>query len=80
MPVNDVTRLWDMVNRHDKDLYHGNGKPAITVRLSDVEGDVSDLKTCTTNMEKKQDRILWLVVTTLVTLVTLLITTLVRGH
>lgn len=29
--------LWLMVRRHDRDLYRGNGKPGVTIRLNDLE-------------------------------------------
>lgn len=32
------------VDKHQKDLYEGNGKPALTVRMALVESDVSEVK------------------------------------
>lgn len=49
-----IAQVERKAERHDKDLYHGNGKPALTVRMNDVENDVRDLKTIRDEERKSQ--------------------------
>lgn len=35
--VHNIADLRTLVNRHDQDLYRGNGKPGITTRLQRLE-------------------------------------------
>lgn len=44
-----------MAQRHDKDLYHGNGKPALTIRMALMEDIVEKISH---NLSK----IVWLIV------------------
>lgn len=39
--------LWRKVEKHDRDLYEGNGKdnPSLTTRMALNEGDIEDVKT-----------------------------------
>jgi hypothetical protein len=54
--------LREQVKRHEKDLYHGNGKPALTIRMDRVEVWQDEMRT---NVRW----ILGLVVTVLLTVV-----------
>lgn len=36
-----LTAAERLLDKHDTDLYRGNGKPAVTVRLSDLEREVA---------------------------------------
>lgn len=42
MPTNNGP-LYETVERHERDLYRGNGKPGITTRLQTLEDDVKDI-------------------------------------
>lgn len=33
----DPETLWEYVRRHERDLYRGNGKPGLTLRMQSVE-------------------------------------------
>ena len=49
MPVqgNDnwrIARLEEITERHDKDLYRGNGKPGMTTRMEKVEEALTSIK------------------------------------
>lgn len=61
----DVRR---MVDRHDQDLYRGNGKPGITTRIAVTEAKVTVVEECITSLKetieagaRKTDRLTWLV-------------------
>lgn len=45
----------DMVHRHEKDLYHGNGLPGLTTRMALMEDIV-------TKISKNLSKIVWLIV------------------
>jgi hypothetical protein len=46
-----------MVRRHEKDLYHGNGKPAITVRIEKVEEAIKQIIEAREKSDAKQNKI-----------------------
>ena len=37
-----IQRLEELVERHDKDMYRGNGKPGITTRMEKVEEAIAN--------------------------------------
>jgi hypothetical protein len=40
----ELKRICDLVERHDKDIYRGNGKPGITTRMEKVEEALGSIK------------------------------------
>ena len=38
----EIERLCALVERHDKDIYRGNGKPGITTRMEKVEEAIAN--------------------------------------
>lgn len=56
-----------MVRRHEKDLYHGNGKPALTVRMSQLEEAIKEIIETRKIANAKQDKIQMLVWAALIT-------------
>lgn len=51
----EENRLHEAVNRHEKDLYRGNGKPGLTTRMAVVEDAVERIGS---NLSK----IVWLLI------------------
>lgn len=39
-----ITQLEKACERHDRDLYHGNGKPGITTRMEKIEEAMTSIK------------------------------------
>lgn len=58
-----------MVDRHENDLYHGNGKPGITNRLQVIEDDVSRSAEQVEFLDKKFWAIILLLLTILGTVI-----------
>lgn len=46
-----------MVDRHDQDLYRGNGKPGLTTRMQMAENEIRDICEREERSAKKRDRI-----------------------
>jgi hypothetical protein len=46
-----------MIERHDQDLYRGNGKPGLTTRIQMIEQDIRDICERENRAAKKRDRI-----------------------
>ena len=40
----ELNRIKELLERHEKDLYRGNGKPGITTRMEKVEEAVASMK------------------------------------
>lgn len=59
--------LASMVQRHERDLYRGNGKPSLTVRMELMENAIENLLELEEAKAKKQDRIQMLVWAALIT-------------
>lgn len=72
------TGRWLLVEKHENDLYRGNGKPGLTTRMAVAEGRLDDHDDVMGKLDKQGTRIIWLLVSVLVTLITLLGTELVR--
>jgi hypothetical protein len=53
------------VAKHDRDLYEGNGKPAITIRLAELESYMNDSKDRLKSIDKKFSAIISLLLATL---------------
>jgi hypothetical protein len=49
-----------MVDRHDQDLYRGNGKPGLTTRVALLED-------CVDSISKNLSKLVWLVVSGILT-------------
>lgn len=49
-----------MVDRHDQDLYRGNGKPGLTTRMALMED-------CVEKISKNLNKITWLLVAAIIT-------------
>lgn len=65
----EVARL---VQRHDKDLYYGNGKPGLTTRMALMED-------CVNKISRNLSKIVWLIVSGGITgLVALIVDIVVR--
>lgn len=42
--IRQLKELWKKFEKHDQDLYHGNGKPGLTVRMELAEKEIFDMK------------------------------------
>jgi len=51
----DDTSFHRMVLRHEKDLYHGNGKPALTERMALMEKCVAGIENRLISIDEKTD-------------------------
>lgn len=65
--------LREMVERHEKDLYRGNGLPGITTRMQNAENRVSAIERLIAEQAKKRDTKLNLVLGGIVTIATALV-------
>lgn len=65
-----IREIETTVRRHDRDLYQGNGKPAITVRMAVMED-------CVERINRNLSKISYLLISTLITAVATIIVTLV---
>lgn len=61
--------LHDIVQRHEKDLYRGNGLPGITTRLKSVEDRVTTIEQLLQQKANRSDRKLNILLATTGTLV-----------
>jgi hypothetical protein len=68
----DVRR---MVERHDQDLYRGNGKPGLTERMRMAEKEIEDMVDRELRSVKKRDRVELLVWGALIVAIANLIST-----
>lgn len=50
------------VDRIEKDLYYGNGKPALTIRMQQCEDRVDDVKENVTQIRNDLRKVVWFVV------------------
>ena len=78
MPIND-SRYHLMVDKHEQDLYRGNGKPGLTTRMAGAEGRLDNHDTLMAKLERQGGRMIALLISTLVSILTLLIVELVKG-
>lgn len=58
--AHNIGNLQRMVDRHDQDLYRGNGKPGVTTRLAVLED-------CVTSINKNLSKIAWLIISAALT-------------
>lgn len=60
-----------LLQKHDRDLYHGNGKPGLTTRIALLEECVDKIDEAIQNAARKTDRLTWLVAVGVGILITL---------
>lgn len=63
----------EMVQRHEKDLYRGNGKPGLTTRMALMED-------CVEKISKNLNKITWLIVSSAITAVIAVCVDIVLRH
>ena len=56
-----------MVQKHDDDLYRGNGKPGLTTRVAVCEERIDGVKELLEKLTANQSKMTWLVLATLLT-------------
>lgn len=54
-----------MLQKHDQDLYRGNGKPALTVRMAIAEKDIENMQKAADEIRGDSKAIKLMVLTTL---------------
>lgn len=54
-----------MLTKMFRDMYFGNGKPSITVRMETVENNQENMTERVANIEKLLNKAMWLLITTL---------------
>lgn len=59
--------LAQTVQKHDDDLYRGNGKPGLTTRMAVCEERIDDVKESFDKLMAHQSRMTWLALGTLLT-------------
>jgi hypothetical protein len=65
----ELKRLGDDCERHEKDLYRGNGLPGITTRMANAEKSINALQDILHEMKTQRDTKMNLVLGGIITLI-----------